>query len=131
MLVVPIIMLVLMLKGMGLIPTLLLCDLVAIAINLGMGFVSLKNMVGLEGPIVLGIDGMVGIIMFVTFLFIVIRLSEASGAFGTIVNGVERRCHTAKQAELATAGITTVGVFCRCQQYDDYSNDWADSAEII
>jgi Na+/H+ antiporter NhaC len=49
--------------------------------------------------------------MFVTFLFIVIKLSEASGAFGTIIDGIGRRCHTEKHAELATAAITTVGVF--------------------
>lgn len=63
-------MMVLLIKGKDLIPVLLICDVVAIILAVVFGFVNLSDMIGPNSPIISGIEGVFGVIVFWIFLFI-------------------------------------------------------------
>lgn len=111
MLAVPVFMIGLMLKGNQLIRTLLLCDMLGIAINLVFGFVSMEDMFSGSGPVAMGLSDMTGIILFCILLFIVLEVVEQSGIFIYLADTIIRICRSKCQAETAIAGISILGIF--------------------
>ncbi|MEH7523575.1 Na+/H+ antiporter NhaC family protein [Bacillus sp. JJ1503] len=109
MLVIPAIMVFLMIKGKDLVTVLLTCNLVAIILNISMGFMSLEFIINIEGPIVAGISGMLSIIVFQIFLFALLELTKASGNFEEFVKTAGSQCKTPRQAELMVAFLTVMG----------------------
>jgi Na+/H+ antiporter NhaC len=112
MLLVPAVMVLLMIKGMELIPTLIICNITGLAICLIMGFIKIESLIKVDGPIISGIDGMVGIVIFVMFLFMLLEFTRASGAFDMVIRTVVHKCKGPRQTELAVVGVTTCTVFC-------------------
>lgn len=91
-LIVPVIMIVLMKKGWDLAGTLIICDTLAIAINLALGLISPAQMVNAEGPVVGGINSMMDMIVFCILFFIIIESLKESGALDSISNGLLKLC---------------------------------------
>jgi len=120
MLIIPVIMVILMLRGMDLVPTLIVCNMIGIGLNLILGFVGLEKLFLADGPIIAGIEGMLSIVVFCMFLFQILQLTKQSGAFDTIIEKAQSICKTPMQSELvcafliifavATIAISTVAI---------------------
>lgn len=110
MLVVPVLMVILMLKGMDLVPTLLICNMLALVLNLGMKFIDINKVISVEGPIVAGVDGMISIVVFCMFLFEILQMTKKSGVFEDVISGVSGKCKSPMQAELVSAVVTIFAV---------------------
>lgn len=108
-LLLPIVMVFLMIKGWNLISTLIVCILLGIVINLGFGFISFADMISIEGPIAGGLSGMLNIILFCVLLFAILEVTERSGVFEKLIEKVILLSKTPKRAELGIAGITVSG----------------------
>ena len=106
MLLIPAVMVVLMLKGMDLIPVLIICNLLGMLLNLVMGFMTFETLISAEGPIVAGVEGMVSIVVFCMFLFMVLQLTKSSGAFEELIEFVQRFCKSPRSSELVCACLT-------------------------
>jgi len=105
MLVIPAIMIFLMLRGQELVSVLLTCDLVALFLNVVMGFIKIDDIFSTSGPIVAGIEGMLSIVCFEVFLFALLGITKKSGAFDQLLDAVMGLCKTEGHAEVATAAL--------------------------
>lgn len=110
-LILPVIMAILMIKGVGLVSTMLVCNMLGVALNLALGLIPFSTMISAEGPVVAGISGMSGLILFCIMLFAVLELTKRSGAFNNLIDAILKRCDTPMKAELASVCITAVGMF--------------------
>mgnify|MGYP002553874997 CR=1 FL=1 len=99
-LVVPVLMIVMMRIGWDLGGTLIVCDLSAMLISLALGLIRPAEMFSAEGPLVNGINGMLDIIVFCFFLFIVMQTIKESGALERLGNGLLKYCRSARSVEL-------------------------------
>lgn len=108
MLVIPLLMIILMLRGQSLVTVLLICDMVALALNVVMGFIPVGNIFSTESPIVAGIESMLSIVCFEVFLFALLALTKESGAFDRLLNFVLEKCRSERQVESVTAGMIIV-----------------------
>ena len=109
-LILPVIMAVLMTKGVGLVSTMLICNMLGIILNLALGLIPFSTMVSADGPVVAGISGMSGLILFCIVLFAVLEITKRSGAFDSLINGIHKKCDTPQKAELACCGMTIFGM---------------------
>lgn len=109
-LVVPLIMAFLMLKGFQLVPVLLVCDMVALGLVLILKLVPFAAVFDVEGPIISGIDSMMSVVVFTAFVFILLKFTRSSGVFEELIFNLTNKCKTAFQAELVTAVLVTFGV---------------------
>lgn len=108
-LIVPIIMIVLMKKGWDLAGTLIICDTLAIVINLSLGLISPAQMVNSEGPIAGGINSMVDMIVFCMLFFIIIESMKESGALDSISNGLLGLCKGLRSVQFIIMIASTFG----------------------
>lgn len=109
-LIVPVIMVILMFKGLELVPVLLICDMVALALDLGLGFISFGTLFDTSGPIVAGVDGMLSVVVFTAFVFILLGFTRASGVFEKIIESLSRTCKTTRQAEVASCCLVVLSI---------------------
>lgn len=99
-LLVPVLMIIMMRKGWDLSGTLIVCDLLAVVINLALGLISPAVMFSGDGPIVNGMNGMIDIIIFCFFLFIVIQTIKECGALERLGEALLKHCKSARSVEL-------------------------------
>ena len=109
MLIIPVVMVVLMLKGWDLIGTLVVCDLIGFVLCLVMGFVSPEAMFSAAGPIGAGLSGMLSVICFSFFMFALLEMLTRSGVFGQLLDKCMKLAKTPRQAEVLTVLITVIG----------------------
>ena len=109
-LVVPLIMIILMFKGFELVPVMLICDMVAIILDVAFGFVTFDKLISTEGPIVAGIESMLSVIVFTAFVFILLGFTRESGVFETLIDHLSHACTTRRQAELTSAGLVVLSL---------------------
>lgn len=109
MLIIPVIMVVLMLKGWKLIGTLVVCDIVGFVLCLALGFVSPEVMFSAAGPIGAGLSGMLSVICFSFFMFALLEMLTRSGVFGLLLDKCMKLAKTPRQAEALTVLITVIG----------------------
>lgn len=109
MLIIPVIMVVLMLRGWNLIGTLIVCDLVGFVLCLVMGFISPEVMLSASGPIGAGLAGMLNVICFSFFMFALLEMLTRSGVFGLLLDKSTKLAKTPRQAEGLTVLITVIG----------------------
>ena len=109
MLVIPVIMIILMLKGWNLIGTLIVCDLVGFVLCLVFGFIEPAKMVDAAGPIGAGLTGMLNVICFSFFMFALLEMLTRSGVFDIMLGKLHNASKTPRQAELVTILICFVG----------------------
>ena len=74
MLVIPVIMIILMLRGWNLISTLIVCDLVGFVLCLVFGFLDVPTLFSATGPIGAGLTGMLNVICFSFFMFALLEM---------------------------------------------------------
>ena len=99
-LVIPVLMIVMMRIGWDLGGTLIVCDLGALILCLAFGLVDSAEMFSAEGPLVNGMNGMLDIIVFCFFLFIVMQTIKESGALERLGNVLIKYCKSTRSVEL-------------------------------
>ena len=103
MLIIPVIMIIMMLRGAELVPVLLTCNLLGVLLNLVCGFLTVEELISTEeGPIVKGMEGMIGVIVFTVFIMIENGFLKASGLFEVILEKLGKICKSARQTELVS-----------------------------
>ncbi len=110
MLIVPLLMIFMMLRGADLVPVLLVCNMLSFALNITMGFVPVSTMVDTTGPIVKGIEGMIGIIIFTVWIFIQNEFLKESGVLNTLVEKLDGISKSPVSAELISMVIIFVTI---------------------
>lgn len=108
-LVIPVIMIVLMLKGWNLIATLVICDLVGFVICLVLGLITPAVMFSAGGPIGAGITGMLNVICFSFFMFALLEMLTRSGVFELLLQKTSGISKTPRSAELTCVLLCVVG----------------------
>lgn len=109
MLLIPLVLIILIMKGHKLITTLFVCNLIAVILNLFCGLIDIRVMFSAEGPLCAGISGMRDIIVFCLLLFSVLGIVEAGGMFDRLANSMISLCHSRRSAEFVIAAITLFG----------------------
>jgi len=107
-LISPVVLVFSMIKGMALVPALVLCNLVTIAIELVFGLTTFTALVGPGGIIISGIEGMVFLTVFCVFIFALIQMLTDSGVFEWIIEKLTANVKTPRQAELVAGGLVTI-----------------------
>jgi Na+/H+ antiporter NhaC len=113
MLIIPVLMIFMMIKGSDLVSTLLVCNFVGIILNLFIGRISPLQMLLAEGPIVSGMTGMLSVTLLVLLVFQIVAVLRESGALDYVIQKVMERCKNATQAELVayfSTMLTTAAV---------------------
>lgn len=108
-LVIPVIMVVLMLKGWNLIATLVVCDLAGFVICLVLGLITPAVMFSAAGPVGAGITGMLNVICFSFFMFALLEMLTRSGVFELLLQKASGISKTARSAELTCVLLCAVG----------------------
>lgn len=108
-LVIPVIMIFLMLKGWNLIATLLTCDIVGMALCIGLGFIDIEKMCSAAGPIGAGIGGMLNVICFSFFIFALLEMLTRSGVFEVMLDKAAVFSKTPCSAELVCVALCILG----------------------
>jgi len=108
-LVVPIIMVIMMMKGWDLGGTLIICDVLAMVIILIFGLLTPSEVFGGDGPLIGGIYGMMDIIIFSIFIFIVIQTIRESGALEELGVSLLKRCKNIRSVELIIMAASALG----------------------
>ncbi len=108
-LIIPILMVIMMRFGLDLVSTLLICDVIAVILNLILGCISPSTLFSVDGPITQGLSGMLQIILFLFMLFILLEILNQSGAFDHLLNLFSRICKTPRSAEFACMLCTGIG----------------------
>ena len=111
MLVVPVIMVILMLKGWGLVGTLLVCDILGFLFILVFGFISKETLFSASGPIGAGLTGMLNVICFSFFMFALLEMLNRSGVFGMLLEKIAKMATTPQKAEWLTVVIEIIAGF--------------------
>lgn len=111
MLLIPVVMVILMLRGWNLIGTLLVCDMLGFVLILVFGFVDVPTLLSASGPIGAGLTGMLNVICFSFFMFAMLEMLNRSGVFGLMLEKIANTAKTPRQAELVSALIITVSSF--------------------
>ena len=108
MLVIPVIMIILMLRGWNLISTLIVCDLVGFVLCLVFGFLDVPTLFSATGPIGAGLTGMLNVICF-SFMFALLEMLKRSGVFDMLLEKLNNASKTPRQAELVTILLSVIG----------------------
>lgn len=111
MLVIPVIMVFLMLRGWNLVGTLLVCDMIGFVFLLAFGFVEPAKLIAADGPIGAGLTGMLNVICFSFFMFALLELLNRSGELDKLMEGISRKATTPRKAEGLSAVIEIVAGF--------------------
>lgn len=109
MLVIPVIMIILMLRGWNLISTLIVCDLVGFVLCLVFGFLDVPTLFSATGPIGAGLTGMLNVICFSFFMFALLEMLKRSGVFDMLLEKLNNASKTPRQAELVTILLSVIG----------------------
>ena len=109
MLVIPVIMIILMLRGWNLISTLIVCDLVGFVLCLVFGFLDVPTLFSATGPIGAGLTGMLNVICFSFFMFALLEMLKRSGVFDMLLEKLNNASKTSRQAELVTILLSVIG----------------------
>lgn len=94
MLVIPVIMIILMLRGWNLISTLIVCDLVGFVLCLVFGFLDVPTLFSATGPIGAGLTGMLNVICFSFFMFALLEMLKRSGVFDMLLEKLNNASKT-------------------------------------
>ena len=108
MLVLPILMIILMKKGLDLVGTLLICDITGIILGMVLGCIPPSKMLDNAGPIGAGLTGMMGMLLYILLLFMILEILNVSGAFEKLTTSLLRHAKTPRSGELIGMLMTAI-----------------------
>lgn len=110
MLVIPVVMIIMMLRGAQLVPVLLVCNMLAFVLNVVMGFIPLSVMITADSPVVHGIEGMVGVVIFTVWIFIQNAFLKEAGLFEVLIEKLGNVTKKPAHAELLAMLVVALTV---------------------
>jgi len=123
-LVLPIVMVIMMIKGWDLVSTLIVCDILGIILNLVLGLIPvvtlkaedgsvlMNGMFSNAGPIVAGMSGMMNMLLYVILLFQILEILNVTGSFDKLMNGLLKSVKNERSGELVCMLGTAISTAC-------------------
>ncbi len=108
MLVLPVLMVILMKKGLDLVSTLMICDICGIVLGLVLNCIPVNVMLDNAGPIGAGVTGMMGVLLYCMFLFQILEILNVSGAFEHLTERLLKYCRTPRSGEMVGMLMTAI-----------------------
>lgn len=108
-LVLPILMVFMMRKGWDLMATLIVCNVLGIVLNLALGNIPAERIFSNDGPIVVGMSGMMVLVLYVLLLFQILEILNSSGSFESMSQGLMKFCKTSWSGELICFLLASIG----------------------
>lgn len=107
-LVLPILVVVLMLRGSGLFTSLLISEILGIIMLFCFGYITPLDVVAADGLIASAFEGMLGSIIFILFIFIMVSLIKEAGVLDTILTAMRKYAKSEKSAEIAAGAMVSI-----------------------
>ncbi len=107
-LIVPILVIILMLKGKGLFTALLISEIVGIVMLFLFGDTDIKGLLATDGIIASGFEGMLGSTIFILFIFIMVSLIQNAGCLEAMLRLMSRKANSARSAEIASGAMVSL-----------------------
>lgn len=108
-LVIPVIIMIMMIKGFNLVQALMTTNLIGLLIFVLLGFGSIDAICASDGIIASGISGMANAATFMFFIYIVANIIREAGVLESVLTSVKHVAKTPRSAEVMAGGITLVG----------------------
>ena len=108
-LVLPILLVVMMRRGWGLVSSLLLSNALAVVFSLLLGVVEPSVLFSDESPIVTGMTGMANIAIISFMIIMLLQIPGKSGALDSFASWIMTKCKTIRSAELVTYFLAMFG----------------------
>lgn len=108
-LALPLLMVCMMRGGWDLMSTLVVCNVVGIILDWGLGCIPADTLFAAKGPIASGLTGMLPLVLYVMMLFMVLHMLKCSGAFEQLANGLMKLCRSYLSGELVCYACSMVG----------------------
>lgn len=107
-LLIPILVVVLMLRGSGLFTSLLVSELLGIAMLFGFGYLTPLGLVAKDGLIASAFEGMLSSIVFILFIFVMVSLISEAGLLDAILSLMRRHAKSERSAEIAAGAMVSI-----------------------
>mgnify|MGYP001546890531 CR=1 FL=1 len=108
-LVVPVLVLVLMLRGAGLFTSLLVSEIVGLVMLFAFGYLDFTSLVSpKDGLVVTAFEGMLSSIVFILFIFVMVSLIKHSGFLDYVLRFLQTKAKSAQSAEVVSGAMVTV-----------------------
>lgn len=107
-LIVPVLVIVLMLRGAGLFTALLVSEMVGIAMLFGFGYINFTSLVAADGLIASAFEGMIGSIIFILFIFVMVSLISQAGVLEAILGFMRKHAKSERTAEIAAGAMVSI-----------------------
>lgn len=110
-LIIPILVIILMLRGTGLFTSLLVSEMVGIVMLFAFGYIDFAGLVAADGLIANAFNGMIGSIIFILFIFVMVSLISHAGVLDAILKFMQSKAKSDLSAEVvAGAMVSIVGI---------------------
>lgn len=107
---IPLIVVILMNKGWGLVSSLLLADALAVVLCLALGVIPLSKMLSDKSPIVTGMTSMANVTIISFLMLMMLQIPIMCGAFNAAAEWMMTKCTKIRDAELVAYFASMFGV---------------------
>lgn len=109
---IPVVVVILMLKQANIVTALVVGDALGIILLFVTGKLDFNGLVGKEGLIASGISGMLNVILFTWFIFVVSGIVKKAGAMDALIEWLSSKANSAASAEIVCVLINAITVLC-------------------
>ena len=107
-LIIPVLVVVLMLRGSGLFTSLLVSEMAGFVLLFAFGYLTPSELVAKDGLIANAFDGMLSSIIFILFIFVMVSLISEAGVLDAILVWMRKYAKSEKSAEIAAGAMVSV-----------------------
>lgn len=107
-LIIPILVIILMLRGAGLFTSLLVSEMVGIVMLFAFGYIDFAGLVAADGLIANAFNGMIGSIIFILFIFVMVSLISHAGVLDAILKFMQSKAKSDLSAEVAAGAMVSI-----------------------
>ncbi len=107
-LLLPILVVILMLKGSSIFTSLLIAEILGILMLFCFGYATPASLFDKSGLIASGFDSMLTASLFLLFIFVMVSLIQNAGCLDKILNFMSKRAKTDRSAEIAAGAMVSV-----------------------
>ena len=107
-LIIPILVIILMLRGTGLFTSLLVSEMVGLVMLFAFGYIDFAGLVAADGLIANAFNGMIGSIIFILFIFVMVSLISHAGVLDAILKFMQSKAKSDLSAEVAAGAMVSI-----------------------
>lgn len=101
-LILPVLIIVMMLKGANLITALIVNEIIGIGMLLAFGYTDVPTLIDKEGLIASGFNGMLSSAIFILFIFIMVELITEAGVLDALLTSLKKYARSERAAEVVS-----------------------------